>query len=311
MAPKIQVRFMIIVVGSINLDLIVNVERLPAPGETVLGSTFTTAPGGKGANQALAARRAGAKARMVGAIGGDSFAEEALALLDEAEVDLSTVKKTDTTTGTAHILVAADGENVIAVVPAANALVLPNDLGDGLFSNGDHVLLQQEIPVETVSATLGAARAAGAVSVLNTAPFQATTAPLLPRADYVVANETEFDFYADALGIDAGDREIRMRAFVEKTGGVLIVTLGGEGVLAVTPDEAFKVPALQITPVDTVGAGDTFCGYLAAGLDAGLSLADALRKAAAAGSLACLKPGAQPAIPMAADVDEALNSESS
>ncbi|MBO6727190.1 MAG: ribokinase [Rhizobiaceae bacterium] len=302
---------MIIVVGSINLDLIVNVERLPAPGETVLGSTFTTAPGGKGANQALAARRAGAKVRMVGAIGGDSFAEEALALLDEAEVDLSTVKKTDTTTGTAHILVAADGENVIAVVPAANALVLPNDLGDGLFSNGDHVLLQQEIPVETVSATLGAARAAGAVSVLNTAPFQATTAPLLPRADYVVANETEFDLYADALGIDAGDREIRMRAFVEKTGGVLIVTLGGDGVLAVTPDEAFKVPALQITPVDTVGAGDTFCGYLAAGLDAGLSLADALRRAAAAGSLACLKPGAQPAIPMAADVDEALNSESS
>jgi ribokinase len=96
---------------------------------------------------------------------------------------------------------------------------------------------------------------------------------------------------------------------VEKTGGVLIVTLGGEGVLAVTPDEAFKVPALQITPVDTVGAGDTFCGYLAAGLDAGLSLADALRKAAAAGSLACLNPGAQPAIPMADDVDEALNSE--
>ncbi|MBO6540518.1 MAG: ribokinase [Rhizobiaceae bacterium] len=302
---------MIIVVGSINLDLIVNVERLPAPGETVLGSTFATAPGGKGANQALAARRAGASVRMVGAVGGDAFAEEALALLDEAEVDLSTVKKTDTTTGTAHILVAADGENVIAVVPAANALVLPNDLGDGLFSNGDHVLLQQEIPVETVSATLGAARAAGAVSVLNTAPFQATTAPLLPRADYVVANETEFDLYADALGIDAGDREIRMRAFVEKTGGVLIVTLGGDGVLAVTPDEAFKVPALQIAPVDTVGAGDTFCGYLAAGLDAGLSLADALRKAAAAGSLACLKPGAQPAIPMAADVDEALNSESS
>ena len=302
---------MIVVVGSINLDLIVNVERLPAPGETVLGSTFTTAPGGKGANQALAARRAGAKVRMVGAVGGDSFAEEALALLDEAEVDLSSVKKTDTTTGTAHILVAADGENVIAVVPAANALVLPNDLGDGLFSNGDHVLLQQEIPVETVSATLGAARAAGAVSVLNTAPFQATTAPLLPRADYVVANETEFDLYADALGIDAGDREIRMRAFVEKTGGVLIVTLGGDGVLAVTPDEAFKVPALQITPVDTVGAGDTFCGYLAAGLDAGLSLEDALRRAAAAGSLACLKPGAQPAIPMADDVDEALADSSS
>jgi ribokinase len=300
---------MIVVVGSINLDLIVNVERLPAPGETVLGATFATAPGGKGANQALAARRAGASVRMVGAVGDDAFAEEALALLDEAEVDLSTVKKTDTTTGTAHILVAADGENVIAVVPAANALVLPDDLADGLFSNGDHVLLQQEIPVETVSATLGAARAAGAVSVLNTAPFQATTAPLLPRADYVVANETEFDLYADALGIDAGDREIRMRAFVEKTGGVLIVTLGGEGVLAVTPDEAFKVPALQITPVDTVGAGDTFCGYLAAGLDAGLSLADALRKAAAAGSLACLNPGAQPAIPMADDVDEALNSE--
>ena len=297
---------MIIVVGSINLDLIANVERLPRPGETVPGSAFTTAPGGKGANQALAACRAGAKVRMVGAVGQDAFAGEALALLDEAGVDLSTVKKVDTATGTALILVGGDGENMIAVVPGANGLVAENDLAGDLFARGDHLLLQHEIPIETVAAALGAARKAGAVSILNTAPFQATAAPLLPRADYVVANETEFDLYADALGLEAGERQTRMRAFVARTGGVLIVTLGGEGVLAVTPDDDFQVPALPVTPVDTVGAGDTFCGYLAAGLDAGLGLADALRRAAAAGSLACLKPGAQPAIPLAAEVDAAL-----
>lgn len=297
---------MIIVVGSINLDLIANVGRLPGPGETVPGSHFATAPGGKGANQALAARRAGARVCMVGAVGKDAFAGEALALLDEAGVDLSTVKKAETATGTALILVGGDGENMIAVVPGANGLVAEGDLAGSLFARGDHLLLQHEIPVETVAAALGAARKAGAVSVLNTAPFVASAAPLLPRADYVVANETEFDLYADALGLEAGERKQRMRAFVAKTGGVLIVTLGGDGVLAVTPDDEFSVPALPITPVDTVGAGDTFCGYLAAGLDAGLGLADALRRAAAAGSLACLKPGAQPAIPLAGDVDAAL-----
>lgn len=297
---------MIIVIGSINLDLIANVDRLPAPGETVRGSGFTTAPGGKGANQALAAARAGAKVRMVGAVGKDNFAEEALALLREGKIDLSGVGETFASTGTALIMVADDGENVIAVVPGANDSVVTGDLSKAFMKKADVVLLQQEIPLQTVDAALEAARAAGAITVLNTAPFRGEAAPFLGKADYVVANETEFDLYGEALSLNGRDRPARMRDYAKKTGRVIVVTLGGDGVLAATSEDFLTVPALEITPVDTVGAGDTFCGYFAAGLSSGLPLEQALSRAAAAGSLACLKPGAQPAIPWARDVDAAL-----
>ncbi|RWB35977.1 ribokinase [Mesorhizobium sp.] len=297
---------MIIVIGSINLDLIANVDRLPAPGETVRGSGFTTAPGGKGANQALAAARAGAKVHMVGAVGKDNFAAEALALLREGKIDLSGVGETFASTGTALIMVADDGENVIAVVPGANDSVVTGDLSKAFIKKGDVVLLQQEIPLQTVDAALDAARAAGAVTVLNTAPFRGEAAALLGKADYVVANETEFDLYGEALSLSGRDRPARMRDYAGKTGRTIVVTLGGDGVLAATPADLLMLPALKITPVDTVGAGDTFCGYFAAGLSSGLPLDQALTRAAAAGSLACLKPGAQSAIPLAKEVDAAL-----
>jgi ribokinase len=297
---------LIIVVGSINLDLIANVDRLPAPGETVRGSGFSTAPGGKGANQALAAARAGAKVRMVGAVGKDNFANEALALLRDGKIDLSGVGETFASTGTALIMVADDGENVIAVVPGANDSVVTGDLSKAFMKKGDVVLLQQEIPLQTVDAALDAARAAGAVTVLNTAPFRAEAAAFLGKADYVVANETEFDLYGEALSLSGRDRPARMRDFAGTTGRTIVVTLGGDGVLAATPADLLMVPALNVTPVDTVGAGDTFCGYFAAGLSSGLPLDQALARAAAAGSLACLKPGAQPAIPLAKDVEAAL-----
>ncbi|QIA21827.1 ribokinase [Mesorhizobium sp. AA22] len=297
---------MIIVIGSINLDLIANVDRLPAPGETVRGSGFTTAPGGKGANQALAAARAGAKVRMVGAVGKDNFATEALALLRDGKIDLSGVGETFASTGTALIMVADDGENVIAVVPGANDSVVTGDLSKAFMKKGDVVLLQLEIPLQTVEAALDVARAAGTVTVLNTAPFRGEAAAFLGKADYVVANETEFDLYGEALSLSGRDRPARMRDYAGKTGRTIVVTLGGDGVLAATPADLLMVPALKITPVDTVGAGDTFCGYFAAGLSSGLPLDQVLARAAAAGSLACLKPGAQPAIPLAKEVDVAL-----
>ncbi|MCT7376207.1 ribokinase [Chelativorans salis] len=296
---------MITIVGSINLDLIARVKRLPGPGETVPGDEFSTAPGGKGANQALAARRAGASVRMVGAVGSDAFAGEATALLKEAGVDLSTVKERDTATGTAVILVGGDGENMIAVIPGANGQVLPKDVEQATFRPSEFVLLQHEVPLETVKATLEAARAVGAVSLLNTAPFHAEAAGFLALADYVVANETEFELYAEALALDGENREARMHAFAKDTGRTIVVTLGKDGVVAATPEDFLRVPTLSITPVDTVGAGDTFCGYLAAGLAEGLTLKEALRRAAVAGALACLQPGAQPAIPIRADVDAA------
>ncbi|WP_406873388.1 ribokinase [Aminobacter sp. P9b] len=297
---------MITVVGSINLDLIATVSRLPGPGETVPGADFKSAPGGKGANQALAAARAGAQVRMVGAVGKDAFAGEATAYLKAGGVDLGGVAEIQAATGIALILVGGDGENMIAVVPGANGSVVQGDLNKAQFKKGDVVLLQHEIPLPTVDAALDMARKAGAITMLNTAPFRAEAASFVGKADYVVANETEFDLYAEALTLPAGERPQRMGEFARRTGATVIVTLGGDGVLAAKGDELVQVDALKITPVDTVGAGDTFCGYLAAGLSAGLELEEALRRAAAAGSLACLKPGAQPAIPLAAEVDAAL-----
>jgi ribokinase len=243
---------------------------------------------------------------MIGAVGKDAFATEALSLLEEGGVDLSHVGRIHAPTGTALILVDAKGENVIAVVPGANKSVLPGDLASAGLRKGEYVLLQQEIPLETVEAALGAARKAGAISVLNTAPFRAEAASFVGEADYVVANETEFDLYADALSLPEGDRTRRMAAFAERTGRTLIVTLGADGVLAAAPGETLAVPALKVKPVDTVGAGDTFCGYLAASLASGLPLEQALRRATAAASLACLKEGAQPSIPLAAEVDRAM-----
>lgn len=298
---------MITIIGSINLDLIATVNRLPAAGETVLGDGFRTAPGGKGANQALAAARAGGRVRMVGAVGRDAFAAQATALLGEGGVDLSAVRDSGEPTGVALILVGGSGENVIAVVPGANGTVGPDAVTAAGIAAGEHVVLQHEIPLDAVEKALDLARSAGAVSLLNTAPFRREAAPLLARADYVIANETEFDLYAGELALQGADRPARMRAFTGQTGRTIIVTLGGEGVIAVAPSGQLKVEALNVTPVDTVGAGDTFCGYLAAGLSADLPLEAALRRAAAAGSLACLKPGAQPSIPLALEVDRALS----
>lgn len=295
---------MIIVIGSINLDLITQVERLPKPGETVAGRSFRTSPGGKGANQALAAARAGGKVRMVGAVGRDAFAGEALALLKQAGPDLSDVAEVDETTGTALILVDAAGENVIAVAAGANGAVDAGQV-DGIAGD-DIVLLQHEIPLATVEAALDAATKTGATAVLNTAPYLADAAPLLAKASHVVANETEFDLYADTLKLEGADRRAKMEAFAKATGRTIIVTLGGDGAVAQTPDQRISVPTIKIKPVDTVGAGDTFCGALAAALAEGAELEAAMRRAAVAGALACLKPGAQPSIPTRAEIDAAM-----
>ncbi len=297
---------MIIVIGSINLDLITTVARMPKPGETLAGESFQTAPGGKGANQALAAARAGGKVRMVGAVGRDAFAHEAMALLKSSNADLSFVRETDAPTGTALILVDAQGENIIAVTAGANGQVSVSDVDTAGIGAKDIVLLQHEVPLETVEASLKAAQAVGAKAILNTAPFRRDAAHLLDLAHIVVANETEFDLYADALNLSGEDRRQKMREFVKRTQRTLVVTLGGDGAIAISPDDEITVPAIKIDPVDTVGAGDTFCGALAAGLDEGLSMHDALERAAAAGALACLKPGAQPSIPTKAEIDAAL-----
>ncbi|RUT30339.1 ribokinase [Arsenicitalea aurantiaca] len=303
---------MITVLGSVNLDQIGTVTRLPAPGETVAGGTFSVAQGGKGANQALAARRAGAAVRMVGAVGEDAFAEVALRLLTSDGVDLSDVARVPGATGIAMIFVDEKGENVIAILPGANAAVdeAAAMRALGAMARGDILLLQQEIPQPATARALALARQSGVVSILNTAPFLPDTAALAEEADIVIANETEFALLMGKAGGqgDAGDLDSQMEAWANRTGRTIIVTLGGEGARSFGPDGRLVAAALPITPLDTVGAGDTFCGYLAAGLDAGLTLKDAMARATIAASLACLKPGAQPAIPYAGELAASIGS---
>lgn len=296
---------MITVFGSINLDLIGKVSRIPQPGETVPGESFTTAPGGKGANQALAAKRAGATVKLVGAAGRDIMGEQALELLKQGGVDLSAVKRLDQQQGVAMIMVDEAGENIIGIVPGTNGAMSIDDADEavGNLGQNDVLVVQQEIPQAATMRALGLARLNGVTSILNTAPFLDTTAAVAGTASIVVANETEFALLS---GATSGDLQTAMSLWATSRKQTIIVTLGPDGAMAATPEELFHVPAPQITPVDTVGAGDTFVGYLAAGLDAGLDLRSAMQRAAVAASLACLKPGAQPAVPTAAEVDAAL-----
>jgi ribokinase len=299
---------MITVLGSINMDLIATTARLPQPGETVAGSGFATAAGGKGANQALAARRAGSAVRMVGAVGEDGFATPALALLDESGVDLSAVARTGEPTGTALILVGGTGENMIAVVPGANGTVSGAQANAAVstMQAGDILMLQLEIPATAVEASLKAAKTVGVTTIINTAPLTADAARLAGLADIVVANETEFELLADRKIADAQTRRQVMEDMHAQTGQTFVVTLGGDGVVAIRENKFFAAEGLVIEPVDTVGAGDTFCGYLAASLEQGIAFESALRRAAVAGSLACLARGAQPSIPLAEAVDRRI-----
>ncbi|MCM2472618.1 ribokinase [Rhizobium sp. CG5] len=299
---------MITVFGSINMDLIATTTRLPLPGETVAGDTFSTAAGGKGANQALAARRAGSQVRMVGAVGHDGFAEPALALLEAAGTDLSCVARNPISTGTALILVGGDGENMIAVVAGANGTLTETEAADAVaaMQAGDILMLQLEIPAAAVEHALTEARARGVKTVINIAPLTSEAARLGRMADIVIANETEFERLAGQEAMGPDQRRQALRRLYDETGQTLIVTLGAEGVIAIHEGIEHQAKGLKIVPIDTVGAGDTFCGYFAAGLDQGLDFATALRRAAVAGSLACLQPGAQPAIPTADAVASAL-----
>ncbi|MGF0537538.1 ribokinase [Agrobacterium sp. ES01] len=299
---------MITVFGSINMDLVATTERLPKPGETVAGNSFATAAGGKGANQALAATRAGATVKMVGAVGKDEFAEPALAELLDAGTDLTSIARADTATGTALILVGGDGENMIAVVAGANGTLTEDDAVKLVSSMApsDTLMLQLEIPVPAVKKALSLARGRGVTTVINIAPLIDEAAELGRMADIVIANETEFERLAGQEGMNADERKQALMRIHSETGQTVIVTLGAEGVIAARDGSLHETKGLKINPIDTVGAGDTFCGYFAAGLDQGLDFGTALRRAAVAGSLACLSQGAQPSIPLAAEVNRNL-----
>lgn len=290
---------MITVLGSINIDLVARTSRLPGPGETVAGNSSEILPGGKGANQALAARRAGAQVRMVGAVGQDMFAEHALSFLKKDGVVLDAVRRTEGATGTALIMIGGDGENMIAVVPGANGMLRREDVDDCLaaMQAGELLMMQMEIPEELVRHALIAARGLGLRTLLNIAPATSDIGGVASLADIVVANESEFELLVGGALESRCEQEDALRRLHRQTGQTIVVTLGSAGAMAIADGTILKAPGLAITPVDTVGAGDTFCGYFAVGLERGDNLQTALTDAAIAGSLACLRPGAQAGMP--------------
>ncbi len=296
---------MIAVFGSINIDLVTRVERIAAPGETVMGGSYVAVPGGKGANQALAARRAGARVRMVGAVGSDGFAEPALALLREAGVDLSGVVPADAPTGAAFIAVDAGGANAITVAAGANARVEAAAL-DRAPLDGGLLLLQREVPDREGEAAAGVARRNGLRTVLNLAPSGRIPDSFLSLVDVLVVNEHEAADLAGALGLP--DDHAGLAAHVAAAFGIgaTVVTLGGEGAVGWAQGLCHRVPCPEVEVRDTTAAGDSFVGFFAAALDAGLPFAAAMARGTAAGSLACTVAGAQPSIPLAAAVDALL-----
>ena len=272
---------MIAVVGSINLDLVARCERLPRAGETVTDATFVRVPGGKGANQAVAAARLGADVRFVGAVGRDAFAEEALVELAESRAELD-VEVVDAPTGVALILVDSEGETEIVVAPGANSMLAPEDVD---VDEGAAVLCQLEIRGTVVEAL--ASRATGFFSV-NAAPAKPIVPAVVSRADLVVVNRFELE----ALPIQPE---------------LVALTLGAEGaVLLRRGNEVARARPPRVEAVDGTAAGDAFCACLVVSLLEGRDEDEALRRACAAGAVAASRPGAQPSLPTAAEVDAIL-----
>ncbi|GJM39178.1 MAG: ribokinase [Acidimicrobiales bacterium] len=295
----------ITVVGSANLDLVVEVEYVPQVGETVLGGDLARIPGGKGANQAVAAARLGRQVAMVGRLGADSAGNILRAALEVHDIDTTSLLTTrDTPNGVAMIAVAADGDNSIVVSPGANGRVTAADIetAGALVRDARVVLLQLEIPVAAVEA---AARAASGRVILNPAPAAELPSSLLEHVDILVPNQTELAILSGHDGpVDASvATELARRLPME----AVVVTLGAEGAMVVTPDDAVHVPAPKVTPVDTTGAGDSFCAALADGLVRSLSLVDAAAWAVQVGAVTTLRPGAQPSLPTPTEVMQLLS----
>ena len=288
--------FEVVVVGSLNLDLVVQVARHPAPGETVLGGDSARHPGGKGANQAVAAARLGRRVAMIGCVGDDDAGGVLTSVLDEHHVDTAGVRVVDgVPTGLALITVDDRAENAIVVSPGANARLSVDDVAAAAqtIAGAAVVLLQLEVPDEAVTA---AARAAEGIVVLNPAPARPLPPALLARADVLVPNRTELALLADAEEPADLDGVAALARALDSPSAV-VVTLGADGALVVEGDSVVHVPAVRVTPVDTTAAGDAFCGALADALAGGSNLVEAAGWASRVAAVAVTRRGAQPSLP--------------
>jgi ribokinase len=299
----------IVVVGSLNADLVVRLPRFPAPGETIQGEDFATIPGGKGANQAVAAARLGASVAMIGRVGADAFGATLIENLNHNNVDARGVMQDKSAaTGTAIILVDANGQNSIVLSPGANGTVSRDDMHPASLEGTKLLLLQLEIPTDAVLHSARLARQKHVPVLLNPAPAREVPDELLRGSDYVIPNETELGLLTGERITDEASAEAGARSLLSRGAQTVIVTLGEKGALILNRDGSKNIPPFKVKAIDTTAAGDAFIGGLAVALLHRNSLEDAVKYACACGALATTKFGAQPSLPTAQDVKQFLES---
>jgi ribokinase len=299
----------IVVVGSSNTDMILKLDRIPKPGETLLGGEFLTAAGGKGANQAVAAAKAGGAVKLVARVGKDMFGERAVAGFMDSGINVDYVQYDKSASGVALIFVAKDGENSIGVGGGANAKLSPADVrrAKGAFADADVVIMQLETPLETVQAAVDLAAASGARVILNPAPAQALPDKLLKKVSILTPNETEAELLTGVKVTDEASCTRAADILLGKGIKTVIITLGARGSFVATASSSELILGFKVNPVDTTAAGDTFNGALAVALAEGSSMPDAVRFANAAGAISVTRMGAQPSAPKRSEIEKLLS----
>ncbi len=296
---------MIVVVGSLNLDYVTRVERHPKPGETILGSDLELHPGGKGANQAVAAARAGAAVRMVGCVGSDLAANLLRTNLEHEGIDTSSLETRQTASGSAFITLNAQGQNTIVVSLGANSQLRPSDLRASTVANAKVLLLQLEIPLETTLAAAKLGRVAGSRVILNLAPARHLEPNQLRDVTTLVVNESEAGVLLGRAPQNIKEALLEAQALRELVPEA-IITLGASGAVYASSAGEGHIPSFPVKVVDSTAAGDAFIGAFAAALCEDVPLEQAVRRGVAAGALACTRIGAQPSLPFESDVDMLL-----
>jgi ribokinase len=297
----------ILVIGSLNADLVVRASRFPSPGETIQGENLVTIPGGKGANQAVAAARLGAHVAMIGRVGSDAFGSTLIDNLDQNRVDTHGIIKDDSTaTGAAVIIVDSYGQNSIVLSPGANVRLNVSDINADTFAGSSLLLLQFEIPIETVVYSAKQAKEKGLTVLLNPAPARSLSDDLIRVVDYIVPNETELGLLTGKPIGDFDSVEAAGRTLLSRGAKNIIVTLGEKGALILNKEGIKLIPAFNVKVLDTTAAGDAFIGGMSVGLMNGKSLGDAVQYGCACGALAVTKFGAQPSLPTLEEVNKLL-----